>query len=67
MNDDLREALNDTAGDMAQLIPNSEDWSNWIIYILEDLEDKAVDRAAFFEMLLEMQDYLSKRLGGGST
>ena len=67
MNDDLREALNDTAGDLAQLIPNPEDWSNWIIYFLEELEDKAVDRAGFFEMLLEVQDYLSKRIGGGST
>jgi len=35
MNDDLQEALNDTVGDLAQLIPNPEDWSNWIIYFLE--------------------------------
>jgi hypothetical protein len=62
MNDDLREALNDTAGDLAQLIPNPQDWSNWIIYFLEELEDKAVDRVGFFEMLLEVQDYLSKRM-----
>ena len=67
MNDDLREALNDTAGNLAQLIPNPQDWSNWIIYFLEELEDKAVDRAGFFEMLLEVQEYLSKRIGGGST
>ena len=51
MNDDLREALNDTAGDLAQLIPNPQDWSNWIIYFLEELEDKTDDRAGFFEML----------------
>jgi hypothetical protein len=62
MNDDLREALNDTAGDLAQLIPNPQDWSNWIIYFLEELEDNAVDRVGFFEMLLEVQDYLSKRM-----
>jgi hypothetical protein len=67
MSDDLREALNDTAGDLAQLIPNPEDWSNWIIYYLEELEDKAVDRASFFAMLLEVHDYLSKQIGGGST
>ena len=67
MSDDLREALNDTTGDLAQLIPNPEDWGNWIIYFLEELEDKAVDRAGFFEMLLEVHDYLSKRIGGGST
>ena len=54
MNDDLREALNDTADDLAQLILNPEDWSNWIIYFLEELEDKVVDRAGFFEMLLEV-------------
>ena len=39
MSDDLREALNDTEGDLAQLIPNPQDWSNWIIYFLEELED----------------------------
>ena len=67
MNDDLREALNDTAGDLAQLIPNPENWSNWIIYFLEELEDKTDKRAGFIEMLMEVQNYLSKRIGGGST
>ena len=67
MNDDLREVLKDTAGDLAQLIPDPEDWNNWIIYFLEELEDKADYRAGFLEMLMEVQDYLSKRIGGGST
>jgi hypothetical protein len=67
MSDDLREALNDTAADLAQLIPNPEDWSNWIIYFLEELEDKAVDQVGFYKMLLEVQDYLNKRIVGGST
>ena len=67
MNDDLREALNDTAGDLAQLVPNPEDWSNWIICFLEELEDKAVDRVGFLKMLLEVQDYLRKRIGDGSS
>ena len=67
MNDDLREALNDTASDLAQLIPNPEDWSNWLIYFLEELEDKVVDRTGFVEMLMEVQDYLSKRIDGGTT
>jgi hypothetical protein len=58
--DELRDVLDDTAQDMAQVVPNPEDWSNWIIYFLEELEDKAVDRTGFFEMLLEVQDYLSK-------
>ena len=66
MNDDLREVLNDTAGDLAQLIPNPEEWSNWIIYFLEELEDKTDNRAGFLEMLREVQDYLSKRISGGS-
>ena len=67
MDNDLREALNDTAGDLAQLVPNPEDWSNWIICFLEELEDKAVDRVGFLKMLLEVQDYLRKRIGDGST
>jgi len=67
INDDLREAPNDTAGDLAQLIPNPEDWSNWIIYFLEELEDKTDNRAGFVKMLIEVHDYLSKRIGGRST
>ena len=67
MNDDLREALNDTAGDLVQLIPNPEGWGKWIIYFLEELEDKVVNRAGFIEMLMEVQDYLRKRIDGGST
>ncbi len=36
--DELRVVLDDTAQDMAQVIPNPQDWSNWIIYFLEELE-----------------------------
>ena len=65
--DELRVVLDDTAQDMAQAVPDPGEWSKFIIYFLEELEDKAVDRAGFFEMLLEVHDYLSKRIGGGST
>ena len=65
--DELRVVLDDTAQDMAQAVPDPGEWSKFIIYFLEELEDKAVDRVGYFAMLLEVQDYLSKRIGGGST
>jgi hypothetical protein len=65
--DELRVVLDDTAQDMTKAVPNPVEWSKFIIYFLEELEDKAIDRAGFFEMLLEVQDYLSKRIGDGST
>jgi hypothetical protein len=65
--DELRVVLDDTAQDMAQAVPDPGEWSKFIIYFLEELEDKAIDLGGFFEMLLEVQDYLSKRIGGGST
>ena len=65
--DELRVVLDDTAQDMAQAVPDPVEWSQFIIYLLEELEDKAIDRAGFFAMLREVQDYLSKRIGGGST
>ena len=67
INKELKVVLDDNAQDMAQLIPNPKKWSNWIIYFLEELEDKAVDRTGFVEMLMEVHDYLSTRIGGGST
>ena len=65
--DELQVVLDDTAQDMAQAVPDPGEWAKFIICFLEELEDKAVDRAGFFEMLLELQNYLSKRIGGGST
>jgi len=57
--DELRVVLDDTAQDMAQVVPDPGEWDKFIIYFLEELEDKAVDRAGFFKMLLEVQDWLA--------
>jgi len=40
--DELRVVLDDTAQDMAQVVPDPVEWSKFIIYFLEELEDKAV-------------------------
>ena len=44
--DELRVVLDDTAQDMAQAVPDPSEWSKFIIYFLEELEDKAEVRVA---------------------
>ena len=65
--DELRVVLDDTALDMAQAVPDPFDWSKFIIYFLEELEDKAEDREAFNIMLHNLEDYLSERTQGNNT
>ena len=65
--DELRVVLDDTAQDMAQAVPDPGAWSRFIIYFLEELEDKAEDREAFNIMLHNLEDYLSERTQGNNT
>jgi len=44
--DELRVVLDDTAQDMARVTPDPAEMSKFIIYFLEELEDKAEGRAA---------------------
>jgi len=59
--DELRVVLDDTAQDMAQVVPDPGEWSKSIIYFLEELEDKAKDRETFNAMLHDLEGYLSER------
>ena len=67
--DDLREILDNTAREMAQMYPNPRTWQSWIVYLLGRLEAQAVQNPAytesFKEMLASLQDELRNRLKTG--
>jgi protein-tyrosine-phosphatase len=67
--DDLRDILDETAREMAQMYPNPRTWQSWMIYFLERLESQAVQNPSytesFKEMLEALQDELRNRLKTG--
>jgi len=67
--DDLRESLNITTRDMAELESNPRTWLSWIVYLLARLEEKtttsASDKESFVEMLSALQDEIRNRLRTG--
>jgi hypothetical protein len=67
--DDLRDILNNTALEIAQMYPNPRTWQSWMIYLMERLEARAVENPAytesFKEMILSLQDELRNRLKTG--
>ena len=67
--DDLREALNYLANDMADLESNPRTWLSWLVYLLARLEEKAMvspsDKEAFIEMLSAFQDEIRNRMRTG--
>ncbi|HJS17372.1 MAG TPA: hypothetical protein VJ785_01390 [Anaerolineales bacterium] len=67
--DDLREALNFIANDMADLESNPRTWLSWMVYLLARLEEKSLmspsDREAFIEMLSALQDEIRNRMRTG--
>jgi hypothetical protein len=67
--DDIREALNDLAGDMIDLESNPRTWLSWMVYLLARLEEKstitAADKEAFMDMLSALQDEIRNRMRTG--
>jgi hypothetical protein len=67
--DDLREILDKTALEMAQMYSNPRTWQSWMVYLLERLEAQAAPNSAhmesFKEMLAALQDELRNRLKTG--
>jgi len=67
--DDLRDVLNKTALEIAQMYPNPRTWQSWMIYLLERLEAQAIKNPAytesFKEMLSSLQDELRNRMKTG--
>jgi len=67
--DDLRDILDKTALEMAQMYSNPRTWQSWMVYLLGRLEAQATQNAAqmesFKEMLASLQDELRNRLKTG--
>ncbi len=67
--DDLRDILNNTALEIAQMYPNPRTWQSWMVYLMERLEAKAVENPAytesFKEMIVSLQDELRNRVKTG--
>ncbi len=67
--DELRDTLDKTAQEIAQMSPNPRTWQSWMVYLLGRLEAKAIENPAytesFKEMIISFQDELRNRLKTG--
>ena len=67
--DDLRDVLDKTAQEMAQMYSNPRTWQSWMVYLLGRLEAQAAPNPAYMEafkeMLVSLQDELRNRLKTG--
>ncbi len=68
--DELREVLNHTAGEIVRMYDNPRSWHSWLTYLLERLEEQATHRNpadidTFKEMLSALQDEIRNRLRTG--
>lgn len=64
--DELRDILNETAGEISRLSRNPRTWNAWLQYLLERLEEKALQENtsysdAFREMLAALEDTIRNR------
>ena len=59
--EEMRDVLDDLADDMSQAVPEHT-WTDLLIYLIEALERKAVDRAEFDSLLYGLLEYVSKRI-----
>jgi len=67
--DELRDTLDKTAQEIAEMSPNPRTWQSWMVYLLQRLEAKAVENPAytesFKEMIISLQDELRNRMKTG--
>ncbi|MFC2055756.1 hypothetical protein ACFLV7_15890 [Chloroflexota bacterium] len=59
--EEMRDVLDDLADDMSQAMPEHT-WTDLLIYLIEALECKLVDRAEFDSLLYGLLEYFSKRI-----
>ena len=64
--DELREILDETAGEISRLSRNPRTWNAWLAYLLERLEEQANNenashRDSFREMLAALEDTIRNR------
>jgi hypothetical protein len=69
--DDLRNLLNETAKEMKRLSSNPSTWQHWIVYLMKQLEQQAMnaspmDSNLYREMLISLDDSLHTRFKTGS-
>ena len=48
--EELQDLLDDTANDIAQVLPKISEWQGAMVYLLKALEVKAIDRDSFHPM-----------------
>jgi len=67
--DDLRDILDKTAQEIAQMYSNPRTWQSWMVYLLGRLEAESTKNSAYMEafkeMLASLQDELRNRLKTG--
>ena len=68
--DRLREVLDDTVDEIAQIQGNPRTWLSWIVYLLARLEERATDASSankdsYLEMLSALQDDIRTRMKTG--
>jgi hypothetical protein len=68
--DDLRDLLSQTAKEIKNLSDNPSTWGTWIVYLLNQLEQQAMDETPmnadlYREMLPTLQDAIRSRLRTG--
>jgi hypothetical protein len=67
--DDLRDILDKTALEIAEMSNNPRTWQSWMVYLLGRLESEAMKNSAYMEsfkeMLSSLQDELRNRLKTG--
>jgi hypothetical protein len=67
--DELRDTLDKTALEIAQMYSNPRSWQSWMVYLLGRLEAQATQNPAYMdsfkEMLASLQDELRNRLKTG--
>ncbi|HET9588106.1 MAG TPA: hypothetical protein VFO91_04910 [Anaerolineales bacterium] len=68
--DDIRDALNETANDISLMESNPRTWLSWMVYLLARLEEKATNenpanKDSFLEMLSALQDEIRNRMRTG--
>jgi hypothetical protein len=57
----MRDVLDDLADDMGRAVPENT-WTDLLIYLIEALERKVVDREEFDSLLYGLLEYFSKRI-----
>jgi hypothetical protein len=68
--DELKDVLGQTAGEIARLQSNPRTWLSWMVHLLVRLEEhatneNAANKDAFVSMLSSLQDAIRNRLRTG--